>query len=86
MNTYMSNQVQPRGWLEWFGTFALNTLWYGEYRNYGPGAGLAGRVKWPGYHIIKDAAVANSFTVGEFINGMTWLPSTGVKFTAGLRN
>lgn len=86
MNTYMSSMVQPRGWLEWFGDFALNTLWYGEYRNYGPGAGLAGRVKWPGYHIIKDAATANFFTVGRFIDGRAWLPATGIKFTAGLTN
>ncbi|KAM1353729.1 hypothetical protein PS1_033523 [Malus domestica] len=86
MNTYMSGLVQPRGWLEWYGDFALSTLWYGEYRNYGPGAGLAGRVKWPGYHILKDAAAASFFTVGRFIDGTAWLPSTGVKFTAGLSN
>ncbi|KAF4347910.1 hypothetical protein G4B88_027663 [Cannabis sativa] len=86
MNTYMSGLVQPRGWLEWYGDFALSTLWYGEYRNYGPGAALSGRVKWPGYHIIKDAGTAYFFTVGRFIDGMTWLPRTGVKFTAGLRN
>ncbi|XVF41838.1 hypothetical protein PTKIN_Ptkin01aG0312800 [Pterospermum kingtungense] len=86
MNTYMSGSVQPRGWLEWYGDFALNTLWYGEYRNYGPGASLSGRVKWPGYHIIQDAATANFFTVGRFIDGRSWLPATGVKFTAGLSN
>lgn len=86
MNTYMSSMVQPRGWLEWYGDFALGTLWYGEYRNYGPGASVAGRVKWPGYHIIKDASVAGFFTVGRFIDGRAWLPGTGVKFTAGLTN
>ncbi|XP_021283264.1 putative pectinesterase/pectinesterase inhibitor 22 [Herrania umbratica] len=86
MNTYMSGLVQPRGWLEWYGDFALNTLWYGEYRNYGPGASLSGRVKWPGYHIIQDASTANFFTVGRFIDGRSWLPATGVKFTDGLSN
>ncbi|EOY11549.1 hypothetical protein QUC31_009424 [Theobroma cacao] len=84
MNTYMGALVQPRGWLEWYGDFALNTLWYGEYRNYGPGASLSGRVKWPGYHIIRDASTANFFTVGRFIDGRSWLPATGVKFTDGL--
>ncbi|XP_047181984.1 putative pectinesterase/pectinesterase inhibitor 22 [Vigna umbellata] len=86
INTYMSGLVQPRGWLEWLGNFALNTLWYGEYRNYGPGASLVGRVRWPGYHVIKDASTASFFTVQRFINGDTWLPRTGVKFTAGLTN
>ncbi|KAG5244759.1 pectinesterase/pectinesterase inhibitor [Salix suchowensis] len=86
MNTYMSALVQPRGWLEWYGNFALGTLWYGEYKNHGPGALLSGRVKWPGYHIIQDAAAAKFFTAAQFIDGMSWLPSTGVKFTAGLSN
>ncbi|XP_050380306.1 LOW QUALITY PROTEIN: putative pectinesterase/pectinesterase inhibitor 22 [Argentina anserina] len=86
LNTYMSGLVQPRGWLEWYGKFALGTLWYGEYRNYGPGASLSGRVKWPGYHIIQDANMASFFTVRRFIDGMAWLPATGVKFTVGLSN
>ncbi|KAE9593703.1 putative pectinesterase [Lupinus albus] len=86
INTYMSSKVQPQGWLEWFGNFALETLWYGEYRNYGPGSSLKGRVKWHGYHIIKDAMAANFFTVQRFINGDSWLPRTGIKFTSGLTN
>ncbi|XP_059310742.1 putative pectinesterase/pectinesterase inhibitor 22 [Lycium ferocissimum] len=86
MNTYMSGMVQPRGWLEWYGNFALNSLWYGEYKNYGPGSSLSGRVKWPGHHIIKDPSTAGFFTVQHFIDGMSWLPATGVHFSAGLTN
>lgn len=86
MNTYMSAMVQPRGWLEWYGNYGLNTLYYGEYRNYGPGASLAGRVKWTGFHILRDASEAVMFTVERFIDGMSWLPPTGVKFSAGLTN
>ncbi|XP_015875076.3 putative pectinesterase/pectinesterase inhibitor 22 [Ziziphus jujuba] len=89
INTYMSALVQPRGWLEWYGNFALGTLWYGEYKNYGPGASLSGRVKWPGYHIIRDFATASFFSAERFINAMSWLPATGVKFNffnAGLNN
>lgn len=86
MNTYMSGLVQPRGWLEWYGNFALGTLWYGEYKNYGPGASLSGRIKWPGYHVIRDATTASYFTAGRFIDGRSWLPATGVRFTMGLSN
>lgn len=86
MNTFMTAQVQPRGWLEWYGDFALATLWYGEYKNYGPGGSLSGRVAWPGYHKITDPSTANFFTVGHFIDGRAWLPATGVKFSAGLTN
>ncbi|XP_072958900.1 putative pectinesterase/pectinesterase inhibitor 22 [Typha angustifolia] len=84
MQSYLGSQVQPTGWLEWAGNFGLNTLYYGEYMNYGPGAGLAGRVRWPGYHVIRDASVAGFFTVRRFIDGLSWLPATGVAFTADL--
>ncbi|KAD5317924.1 hypothetical protein E3N88_17870 [Mikania micrantha] len=86
MNTFMSPMVQPRGWLEWYGNFALTTLWYGEYRNYGPGASVSGRVRWAGYHMAMDASTADSFTVRRFIDGLAWLPATGVTFSAGLSN
>ncbi|XP_021772834.1 putative pectinesterase/pectinesterase inhibitor 22 [Chenopodium quinoa] len=86
LNTYLSAMIQPKGWLEWYGNYGLNTLYYGEYRNYGPGASVAGRVKWPGFHILRDASEAMFFTVGQFIDGMSWLPETGVKFSAGLTN
>ncbi|KAG2596488.1 hypothetical protein PVAP13_5KG165100 [Panicum virgatum] len=90
MESYLGPGVQARGWLEWAATGAgergpaLATLFYGEYRNYGPGAGVAGRVRWPGYHVIADAAVAGRFTVRRFIDGLAWLPGTGVTFTADL--
>ncbi|XP_058077348.1 putative pectinesterase/pectinesterase inhibitor 22 [Magnolia sinica] len=84
MQTYLNYQVRPEGWLEWAGNFALNTLYYGEYMNYGPGSGLGRRVRWPGYHIIRDASLASFFTVGRFIDGRSWLPATGISFTVGL--
>ncbi|KAG9459450.1 hypothetical protein H6P81_003958 [Aristolochia fimbriata] len=84
MQTYLNEQVMPQGWLEWYGNFALNTLYYGEYMNYGPGAGVEGRVRWPGYHVMKDKSQASFFTVARFIDGQSWLPATGVSFTAGL--
>ncbi|XP_078149069.1 plant invertase/pectin methylesterase inhibitor superfamily [Carex rostrata] len=84
MQSYLGPQVAPAGWLVWYGNFGLDTLFYGEYMNHGPGAGLGGRVKWPGYHIIKDPAMAAMFTVRRFIDGLSWLPNTGVIFTADL--
>ncbi|KAL9674194.1 hypothetical protein QQ045_030464 [Rhodiola kirilowii] len=84
MQSYLSNVIRPEGWLEWNGEFALDTLYYGEYMNYGPGSGLGRRVKWPGYHVLNSSAQAEGFTVGQFIEGNLWLPSTGVKYIAGL--
>ncbi|KAK7411791.1 hypothetical protein VNO78_03231 [Psophocarpus tetragonolobus] len=80
MSSYISDVLNPKGWLEWNGTLYLNTLYYAEYDNYGPGARLDGRVKWPGYHVIDDPTKASNFTVANLIEGNIWLPSTGVPF------
>ncbi|KAH9329974.1 hypothetical protein KI387_002082, partial [Taxus chinensis] len=80
MQTFLDDLINPAGWLEWSGDFALKTLYYGEYRNTGPGASLDGRVKWPGFRVIKTADEASQFTVGTFISGSAWLPSTGISF------
>ncbi|XP_076948218.1 putative pectinesterase/pectinesterase inhibitor 61 [Bidens hawaiensis] len=82
--SYMGDHIDPKGWLEWDGSFALDTLYYGEYMNNGPGAGVKGRVKWPGYRVITSVIEASRFTVAKFIYGSSWLPSTGVAFVAGL--
>ncbi|CAA7401162.1 unnamed protein product [Spirodela intermedia] len=84
MQSYLGSGIPPEGWLEWAGNFALDTLYYGEYMNYGPGSGLSGRVKWAGFHAITDPAVAVNFSVAQFIDGNQWLPATGVRYTAGL--
>lgn len=84
MQSYISNAIRPEGWLEWNTSFALDTLYYGEYMNYGPGAGLGRRVKWPGYHVLNTSVQAKAFTVAQFLLGNSWLPPTGVKYTAGL--
>ncbi|KAM7499767.1 hypothetical protein LguiA_024181 [Lonicera macranthoides] len=84
MLSYMGDHINPKGWLEWDGTFALDTLYYGEYMNYGPGGAVGQRVKWPGYRVITSTVEASKFTVAKFIYGSSWLPSTGVAFLAGL--
>ena len=84
MQSYLGSLIRPEGWLEWNAEFALDTLYYAEYMNYGPGSGLGNRVKWPGYHALSDPAMVANFTVAQFIDGNMWLPSTGVKYTAGL--
>ncbi|CAN4085732.1 unnamed protein product [Withania somnifera] len=84
MLSNMGDHIHPHGWLEWNGDFALKTLYYGEYMNFGPGAALGQRVTWPGYRVIKSVEEASKFTVSKFIYGSSWLPSTGVSFLAGL--
>lgn len=86
MQSYISTVLSPEGWLPWDGTSYLDTLYFAEYNNYGPGAGVAGRVKWKNYHVLNDSSKASNFTVAQFILGNQWLPSTGVPYTPGLQD
>jgi pectinesterase len=84
MQSVLGDVIDPAGWLEWDGDFALKTLYYGEYMNTGPGSATGNRVKWPGYRVISSSEEASQFTVGEFIQGDSWLQSTGVAYVDGL--
>ncbi|KAL0691406.1 hypothetical protein Bca4012_091085 [Brassica carinata] len=83
MQSYISDIVQPVGWLEWNGTTGLDTIYYGEYDNFGPGAKTDRRVQWLGYNLL-DMAQAMNFTVYNFTLGDTWLPQTDIPFYGGL--
>lgn len=78
--------VDPAGWLEWEGrpSSAPNNVYYGEYKNKGMGSSTSRRVQRPGFRVNTNPKKAEQFTVVNFIQGHTWLPSTGVPFTSGL--
>ncbi|KAL4389899.1 probable pectinesterase/pectinesterase inhibitor 33 [Arachis duranensis] len=85
MKSYIDSLVSPTGWSPWGNTnFAQSTLFYGEYKNFGPGSSTKNRVRWPGYHVLTSPAQASPFTVNSLLAGGTWLPATGVPFTSGL--
>ncbi|KAG6507094.1 pectinesterase-like [Zingiber officinale] len=81
---YMQNDIagliDPAGWLPFNGAFALDTLYYAEFRNTGPGSRMSRRVRWPGYHVVGRPSVVRPFTVSRFIAGRTWIPATGVPY------
>lgn len=58
------------GWMPWDGEFALETLYYGEYKNVGAGSDTSGRVRWssqiPAEHVV-------SYSVKNFIQGDRWI-------------
>ncbi|XP_077218523.1 pectinesterase-like [Tasmannia lanceolata] len=83
MESFLDDLIDPAGWLEWSGDFALSTLYYREYNNRGPGANTSARVTWPGYKVINNSAEASQFTVESFIQGNEWLTSTAVPFYSG---
>lgn len=84
LKTDLDGLIDPRGWTEWRGDFALSTLYYGEFMNTGAGAGASRRVNWPGFHLLHGENEASPFTVSRFIQGDSWIPITGVPFLAGV--
>ncbi|XP_047325276.1 pectinesterase-like [Impatiens glandulifera] len=76
--------IEPAGWLEWSGDFALNTLVYREYKNRGVGSNTTSRVKWDGFKVITNVSEANQYTVGNFIEGGVWLPAYNISFYPNL--
>ncbi|KAF2285112.1 hypothetical protein GH714_037933 [Hevea brasiliensis] len=84
MESSIDDAISSRGWVEWPGAGSYaKTLYFAEFSNTGPGAGTSRRVNWPGFHVI-GVEEAVKFTVGNFIAGTSWLPSTGVTFVSGL--
>ncbi|XP_010547008.1 PREDICTED: probable pectinesterase/pectinesterase inhibitor 58 isoform X2 [Tarenaya hassleriana] len=83
MRTTIEDIIDPKGWLEWNGNFALDTLEYAEFENKGPGSNQATRVKWPGIKKFTPRQ-AGEFTAGKFLQGGTWIPQTQVPYLGNM--
>ncbi|XP_042380439.1 probable pectinesterase/pectinesterase inhibitor 41 [Zingiber officinale] len=68
MQSYVKRMVEAVGWMTWNDSFALSTLYYGEYQNYAPSTTKSGRVQWLG-HRLMNMTNAYKFTVNNFITG-----------------
>jgi pectinesterase len=76
--------IDPKGWLEWAGTFGLDTLFYAEVDNHGAGADMSKRAKWEGIKTVTYEEAQKEFTVETFIQGQQFIPKFGVPFIPGL--
>ncbi|KAK2450073.1 putative pectinesterase/pectinesterase inhibitor [Trifolium repens] len=83
IESYIDDFIDQKGWTKWSNDEGLDTLFYGEYENYGPGSKIDNRVEWAGYHMM-DYNDAYNFTVSEFIIGDEWLESASVPYDDGI--
>ncbi|ESQ49351.1 hypothetical protein EUTSA_v10020401mg [Eutrema salsugineum] len=83
MKTTIDDVIDPAGWLPWRGDFALETLYYAEHLNIGPGSNQAQRVNWPGIKKLSPEE-ALLYTGGRFLHGDTWIPQTQVPYIANM--
>ncbi|GAA0170246.1 esterase [Lithospermum erythrorhizon] len=83
MNSVIDGFIDPEGWAPWMGTFGLDTLYYAEYQNSGPGANTAGRVTWKGIQKITPQ-IAESFTPGKYFHNDTFITTYRIPYTPGM--
>ncbi|KAM0011106.1 putative pectinesterase [Helianthus debilis subsp. tardiflorus] len=76
-NTYMSNAISPYGWHDWDDPSKERTVYYGEYRCYGPGANRSKRVRWS-RELSRDESAP--FLNKTIIGGRSWLRPTPTHF------
>ncbi|KAL6503371.1 hypothetical protein OROGR_025294 [Orobanche gracilis] len=79
MQANIDGFISPDGWSPWMGNFALDTLYYAEYQNRGPGSNQARRVRWKGIKHISPK-VAQSWTPGVAFGGDYWTRGAGIPY------
>ncbi|KAG9449668.1 hypothetical protein H6P81_009633 [Aristolochia fimbriata] len=67
---YMPREVASQGWSDWNQSKKQRTVFYGEYKCYGPGARRSGRVGWSRELSSQEAA---PFLSKSLIDGTHWL-------------
>ncbi|KAG9443841.1 hypothetical protein H6P81_015181 [Aristolochia fimbriata] len=79
MWSFLDYVIAPQGWVVGVGRGETSgSVYYGEYRNTGPGSDTTGRVTAPGVKKTMTAEEAASFAGLAFIEGDSWLLSVGV--------
>ncbi|KAK0601286.1 hypothetical protein LWI29_022804 [Acer saccharum] len=83
MESFIDGVIDPSGWLPWDGEKGINTCFYVEFDNTGPGANKTQRVNWKGLKNISREE-AQQFTAGRIIEGDEWITTVIVPYNSGL--
>ncbi|PPR87165.1 hypothetical protein GOBAR_AA33531 [Gossypium barbadense] len=75
--TQMSNVILPQGWDDWGDSSKQSTVFYREYKCYGPGANNRKMVEWSKQLTAKEADI---FLTKNMIGGKSWVRSTPKHF------
>ncbi|XP_021768573.1 pectinesterase-like [Chenopodium quinoa] len=77
VESLMGDLIQPAGYEPWAGNANINTAFYGEYANRGPGSNTAMRVKWKNVRVLNKAE-AQRYSAGVFLGGAPWVKAVAV--------
>ncbi|XP_057772192.1 pectinesterase-like [Salvia miltiorrhiza] len=83
MQSNIEGFIDPEGWAPWMGTFALDTLYYVEYNNTGPGADTSKRVQWKGLQKFANIEEAQNYTAAVRFKWDDWITKAGVPYDGG---
>ena len=83
MQSFIDRNIASEGWAPSFGTLGLDTCYFSEFNNRGPGANTRKRVTWKGIKIMS-LKEADSYTPRKYIQGDIWIKGTGVPYDPGM--
>ncbi|XP_061363290.1 probable pectinesterase/pectinesterase inhibitor 21 [Gastrolobium bilobum] len=86
MDTFIDDLIHSDGYLPWQteeGASGMDTCFYAEYHNTGPGSDKSKRVHWAGIWNLNSKA-AHWFSPAKFFHGHDWIEVTGIPFFAGI--
>ena len=86
MDTYIDDLIQPDGYMPWQGPEGLSgmdTCYYAEYNNRGPGSDKTKRVKWQGVKSNFTSQGATNFLPSVFFHGDDWIRVTRIPYNPG---
>ncbi|MBA0858074.1 hypothetical protein Goshw_021150 [Gossypium schwendimanii] len=79
MQSTIEDIITPEGYAPMEGTKGLDTAYFAEFENKGPGAKTEGRVTWPAIKKI-DINEAKKWTPGVFLGSDQWVPQAGIPY------
>ncbi|CAI8603493.1 unnamed protein product [Vicia faba] len=86
MDTYIDGVIQPEGFMPWEEPdkqlSGMDTCYYAEVNNTGPGSDKSKRVKWPGIKNLTPET-ANTFNPSLFFQGDDWIKNTRIPYSSG---
>ena len=86
MDAYIDDLIHADGYLPWQGLegpSGMDTCFYAEYHNTGPGSNKSKRVNWAGIWNLNSKA-AHWFSPSKFFHGIDWIQATGIPCFPGL--
>ncbi|XP_047960601.1 pectinesterase-like [Salvia hispanica] len=79
MNSQIDGFINETGWAKWIEDIGIDTCFYVEYGNKGPGSNVAKRVKWKGIQTLNGQQI-QSWTGAKAFGDDSWIKASGAPY------